>query len=114
MANKNALGSTKVRKSYVEYVNIYEVTENELTTLENGGQSTIMLDIAISLLSIAITCIITLVTSTFGSDMVKNSFLFAAISCLIVGGVLLVIGWKGRQSISIVVNQIKSRLKTEE
>lgn len=114
MASRSGLGSTKVRKSHVEYVNIYEVTENELSALENGGQSTLMFEIAISLLSIAITCIVALLTSTFGNDTIKNAFLFAAIACALVGVVLIILGWKGRQSVSDVVKQIKSRLKHEE
>ena len=114
MASRSGLGSTKVRKSHVEYVNIYEVTENELSALENGGQSTLMFEIAISLLSIAITCVVALVTSTFENEIIKNAFLFAAIASALVGVVLVILGWKGRQSVSDVVKQIKSRLKHEE
>lgn len=114
MASNNALGSTKVRKSHVEYVNIYEVTEHELSALENGEQSTIMLEIAISLLSVAVTCIVALATSTFINDIIKNAFLFAAIACTLLGVVLAILGWKGRKSVSNVVGQIKSRPKHEE
>lgn len=114
MANKNALGSTKVRKSIVEYVNIYEVTENELGLLENGGQSTLMMDIAISLLSIAITCVISLVTSTFTNETTKYSFLFASIVCSVVGFILLILSLKSRKSVSKIIKDIKARLKDEE
>lgn len=113
MANKNALGSTKVRKSYVEYVNIYEVTESELNTLENGGQSALMLDIAFSLLSIAVTCIITLFTSTFSSESIKTGFLFVAIIGIIVGGVLLILGFRQRKSVSSIIKSIKARMHTD-
>lgn len=114
MASKNALGSTKVRKSIVEYVNIYEVTENELGLLESGGQSTLMMDIAISLLSITITCAVTLVTSTFPNETIKYSFLFASIVCLVVGLILLILSLKSRKSISKIIKDIKARLKDEE
>lgn len=114
MAGKSALGSTKVRKSYVEYVNIYEVTENELNILEGGGQSTIMMDFAISLLSIAITCVVSLCTSTFHKDIIMFSFLFVTISCMIVGVILLFLGLKNRKSTSKTVKQIKERLKLDE
>lgn len=114
MASKNALGSTKVRKSYVEYVTIYEVTENELSTLENGGHATIMMDIAVSLLSIAITCLISLLTTTFDNDIVKNSFLFSMIICFVGGIVLLILSINNRKSVSDIIKVIKSRLQTEE
>ena len=114
MANKNALGSTKVRKSHVEYVNIYEVTESELIALESGGQSTMKFDVAISLLSVAVTCVVSLITSTFNNDMVKNSFLFVAIACFVAGGVLLLLSLQGRKSISKIVREIKGRLITDE
>ena len=114
MASKSGLGSTKVRKTRVEYVNIYEVTENELSALENGGQSTLMFEIAISLLSIAITCGVALVTSSFVNDTIKYAFLFAAIACALVGVVLVILGWKGRQNVCDIVKQIKSRPKHDE
>lgn len=114
MANNNALGSTKVRKSIVEYVNIYEVTENELDLLESGGQSSLMMDIAISLLSIAITCIISLVTSTFANETTKYSFLFGSIVCSIVGVILLLLSLKSRKRVSKIIKEIKARLKDEE
>lgn len=113
MASKNALGSTIVRKSHVEYVNIYEVTESELNILEGGGQSTLMIDIAISLISIAITCIATLVTSTFKSDIIQYSFVFMSIVGVVVGVVLLILCKKSRKSVSSVIKDIKKRLATD-
>ena len=114
MANKNALGSTKVRKSIVEYVNIYEVTENELGLLESGGQSTLMMDIAISSLSIAITCIVALVTSSFTNEIAKYSFLFVSIVCFVSGLILLIISLKSKKSVSNTIKTIKARLNEEE
>ena len=113
MANKNALGSTIVRKSIVEYVNIYEVTETELNNLENGGQYALKFDIGISLISIAVTCIISLLSSSFSTDLIRDCFLFVAIIGAMLGIVLLILGWRQRKTISSTIESIKSRMKLE-
>ena len=113
MANKNALGSTIVRKSIVEYVNIYEVTETELNNLENGGQYALKFDIGISLISIAVTCIIFLLSSSFSIDIIRDCFLFVAIIGAMLGIVLLILGWRQRKTISSTIESIKSRMKLE-
>ena len=111
--NKNALGSTKVRKSLVEYVNIYEVTESELNSLESGGKGGVYLDFAIAGVSIAITCLTALFTCSF-----KQSWMFDIFICLSIvgfwGGILLLILWHHEsKSVKKVIATIKDRLKED-
>ena len=111
--NKNALGSTKVRKSFVEYVNIYEVTESELDTLESGGKGGVYLDFAIGVVSIAITCLTALFTCDFKFPWMFNIFVCFSIIGIIGGALLLILWHKESKSTKQVITKIKERLKDE-
>ncbi len=100
----------QVRRGRVDSVNLYEVKEDELEILENGESTGIYFNFSIFLLSMAISCITALATATFSSPRIENAFLFVSIIGLIVGIFLLILWWKGRKSIKLIIVKIKNRI----
>jgi hypothetical protein len=103
----------QVNRGRVDSVNLYEVKEDELNILENGEPTSIFLNFAIFLLSIAFSAILTLCTATFKSDLIQYAFLFVSIIGGL-GGFLLAILWlRGRKSIRSIVRKIRDRIPSE-
>ncbi len=99
-----------VRRGRVDSVNLYEVKEDELDVLESGESTTLQLNFAIFLLSIAFAAITTLCTASFTSPLISNVYLFVAILGIIIGSYILLMWWKGRKSIKSVIKTIKNRI----
>jgi hypothetical protein len=103
----------RVRRGRVDSVDLFEVKENELEMLANGGPTEIYLNFAIFLLSTAISCVTGLATATFNSDLIKNTFLFVSIIGIIGGLFLGILWWRERKSIKSIVTKIKNRIPIE-
>lgn len=109
MPNNNN-STLRVRHGRVDSVDLYEVKENELELLENGEATSLQLNFAIALLSLAFSCVLALFTATFPNLTIHNIFLFIAIIG-ITGGIYLLLMWiKGRKSIKSVIQIIKNRI----
>jgi len=105
--------SLRVRRGRVDSVNLYEVKENELEILENGEPTSIQLNFAVFLLSLAFSGILTLCTATFTKPIIENTFLFVSIIGIVGGIFLILMWWNGRKSIKTVIQIIKDRIQPE-
>ncbi len=103
----------RVRRGRVDSVDLFEVKENELEILENGEPTGIYLNFSVFLLSTALSCILALTTATFSSTRSENVFLFLSIIGVIGGLFLLILWWRGRKSIKLVIGTIKNRIQIE-
>lgn len=113
MVDPNSPHSDKkpsIRRGTVEFVNLYEVKEDELELLEKGSAGTLQFNFAIFLFSIALTCIAALATADFKFDIVKSIFVFSTVVGLIVGSYLMLSWWRTRTSLQEVVSVIRSRI----
>ena len=105
--------SLTIRRGYVQSINIYEITDNELDALEKGGSSGIYLTFSTILLTTAFNCITTLTTVKFNNDIIQICYIILAIIG-IVGGVFLIILWrKGMTSVIPTIKKIKKRIPPE-
>lgn len=111
--NTNSGKSLRVRRGRVDSVNLYEVKENELEILENGEPTSLQLNFAIFLLSLAFSGILTLCTATFVKPILQNTFLFVSIIGTLLGFYLLLMWWNGRKSIKSVIQTIKDRIEPD-
>ena len=102
-----------VRRGRVDSVILYEVKENELDILEHGEPTSIHLNFAIFLLSISASSIFALATATFASALVQNLFLFISIIGVLLGLYLVLLWFRGRESINSVIRTIRSRVEPE-
>ena len=101
----------RVNLAPVDSVNIYEVTENELETMENGPPSH-DLNFAISLLTIAITVAIALVTSGFKSATAELIFIIVGIIAFIASLYLASRWGQANRSFKKVASVIRDRKRS--
>lgn len=103
-----------IKKVKVDSLTIYEITEGELETIERGSPNSTFFNIGISLISIAISFLVTLVTI----DLSKEQSLFIVFTIVtvfgfMVGIVLLILWVKTKNDVDQVLKKIKDRI-TEE
>ncbi len=100
----------KIIRGQVGSLSIFEITDYELDALERGGDDGIYLNIAISLLSVAVSFFVTIVTVDFSSTFVGNIFFIFTIAGFAAGAVLIFIWNKSRVRASQIVSKIKARV----
>lgn len=103
----------KVFHARVDSVILYEIKENELDILEKGSQADIFLNFAIFLLSIAISCLLSLCTAKFDNDIIATVFVCLTIIGFIGGVLLLILWWRGKSTIKSVIKSIRDRVPAE-
>jgi hypothetical protein len=101
----------RVRRGRVASVDLYEVKDSELDILEKGSPSSIQLNFAIFLLSLAFSSIVTLCTATFKSGITQTIFVVVAVIGVLMGFYLLISWWRTRTSITAVVKGIRERIE---
>src|SRR5581483_6591082 len=111
MENESTL---TIRRAKVDSLCIYEITEDELQSLEQGNPSSLYLTFWIALLTAAIAFFITLVTVQIKDLRLYDFFLFTTIICFILGIIFLILWMKEFRSIKSTVKKIRDRLRTED
>ena len=105
--------TTIINRGKVDSLNLYEVKENELETLEQGVLANLQFGFAIFLFSVALTCIAALATSNFKWDIVKIIFICLSIIGIVLG-VFFMWSWaRTRKSVSKVVSTIRGRIDSD-
>lgn len=105
--------SPAIRRARFDKLTIYEISEDELNTLEKGSPNSVYLNISIALLAAALTCLLATPTVNIESKMLLFAFISFTVIGFIVGGVLLVLWVRGRSSVSDCVKKIRRRLPPE-
>lgn len=97
----------------MDELSIYDVTETELTILEQGTAESLQLNISIFLLSVFLSLLPVLITTPM--DLYKYAT-FCCIDVLsgFIGTVLLLLAVKKRKSSKTIIREIRSRKKTPE
>src|SRR2546426_12433201 len=104
-----SLPPVEVRRGAFAQLTIYEVAEYELEILEHGSPDSIYLNFAIFLLSIAVSFLVSLVTADV-STRVFIVFVSITVIGLLLGIFLLILWFRTRKSVSILVIKIRNRL----
>lgn len=102
-----------IRRGRVERLTIYEVSEFELDTLERGSPDSIFLNIAIALLSSAISLLVTLLTTTIESMRTFVVFVVCVVVGFVIGVILLILWWRSHSSVSDYIKTIRNRVPPE-
>jgi hypothetical protein len=100
----------KIIRGRVDSMSLYEITENELNILENGPPSSIYLNFAIFLLSIAISFLVSLLTTTITSERTFLVFVVITVASFISGFILLGVWFRNHRLISDIIARIKNRI----
>ncbi len=104
----------KVKRARYDSLELFDVSENELTTIERGSPSSTYLNFAIFLLSIAISFLTTLLTV----DLKENQTLFTVFTVIcvlgfMVGLILIGIWYRSKNEFDEVLKKIRDRMKQE-
>lgn len=107
--------SVEIRRGRVGSLSLYEVTEHELDILKQGTPLSLLLTVGISLFTIGISFLIAL----FTAPIKTNSTIFVVFTSIVVGSftssfVCMCWWYSNRQSVSSVIEKIKSRMLAEE
>ena len=101
-----------IKRGKVDSLSIYEVSENELSTIEKGSSSSIYLNFSIFLLSIAVSFFIALLTGEYTDKLLTYiTFICLTIIGFVIGLFLLILWLKKKDDFSQVIERIKSRMK---
>ena len=100
----------RVNRGRVDSVDVYEVKENELETLEQGVRANLQFGFAIFLFSAALTCVAALSTSNFKWEVVKIIFICLSIIGIVLGVFFIWSWWRTRKSVSKVISTIRNRI----
>ena len=104
----------KIRRGKVDSLSLYEITEQELNTLEKGAPAGLFLNYGIALLSLSCSFLIALLTTNIDSERTFVVFAIIVIAGFIGSIILMCLWYRNRQSISELVKEIKSRIPDEE
>ena len=104
----------RIRRGRVESVEIYEIKDAELDTLERGSPADIQFNFGIFLASLAFAAIATLCTATsFRHSFFETLFLIISVVGVL-GGAYLGISWyRSRTSLKGLCKRIRSRIPPE-
>jgi len=104
----------KIKRGRVDSLSLYEITEHELLTLENGSPSSLYLNFSLLLLTTATSFLISLLTTTIESDRTYTTFVILVVIGYVLGILLGIIWWRTRQSVSEITKRIRNRIPPDE
>lgn len=100
---------TEVIANKIGRINSYEVSETELTILEDGDNGGLIFSIAVSFISFSISFLISLFTCDFKSEIVKGIFIGASILLFLFGLICIIIYSKRNKRTKELYDKIKNR-----
>jgi hypothetical protein len=102
-----------IRRVRVERLTIFEVTESELTALEQGSPESIFLNLGIAVLSVAISFLISLLTTTIDNTRTFCVFVIICVVGFIAGVTFGILWWQSRKQLRNVGREIRGRIRPE-
>lgn len=112
--NQSTEGEIQVDRARLGSITVYDVTEDELETIERGAPSSNYLNFAIALLSVFISFLATLLTVSIEDDRIFMFFLFTAIVTFVVGTILSILWLLSRASSKSIFKKIRDRKNSNE
>lgn len=104
----------EIKRVKIGSLTIYEISENELESLEKGSPGSILLNFAIFLLSLSIAFIVAVLTTDKKSDLTFIIFIVLIVVFSLFGILLLLIWNKNRKSVKSIGDTIREREPDEE
>lgn len=104
----------RIKRARYDSLELFDVSENELTIIERGSPSSTYLNFAIFLLSIAISFLTTLLTVNLSENLIL--FTIFTVICVLgfmVGIFLTIIWYKNKNEFDEVIQKIRKRMKEE-
>lgn len=108
----NSSESVHVVRHKVDSLKLYDVKEEELEILEKGSPESLLLSIAIALISSAFSIFVSM--PPFEAMLKNLILLFLMIAFSVVGIVLLIVWFSQNKSTTNIIKRIKSRRPDDE
>ena len=99
-----------IRLGKIGVLKVHQISDDELSRLEHGSGQSLFLNFAIAVLSVAISFLISLLTTTFNSDKLFYIFVIITVIGFLAGIILIILWWYTRQPISKLVQEIRNRM----
>ena len=103
----------RINRARFDSLNLYEVSEEELNIIERGSPSSIYLNYSVFLLTMAISFLISLLTTKIDSIYTFSIFVICCIVGFLIGIFFGIMWYRNRSESTDICKKIKSRLKTE-
>lgn len=101
----------KVKRHKFDSLTIYEVSESELETIENGSPASIYLNFAIFLLSIATSFFASILTNDYSNKQFTFIvFLVITLVSFVIGGFLIILWLRIKNDFDQTIKRIKDRV----
>jgi hypothetical protein len=102
---------TLIKKGYLKYVNIYEVSESELTILESGSPNSIYCNLFIFFLTTLLSFLTTLLTTgTYINNIIQIIFIVIATVSGFSTVIFFILWLHGRKQFKNIIDKIKERI----
>lgn len=89
---------------------VCQITESELDLLEYDSPNSLFLNISISLLSIAISLFIAVVTTEVENLKIFTIFMIMIVVCAVAGIILFIFWWRNRKKSTDIIAKIRARM----
>lgn len=103
----------EIRVGRIRTLEVHLISDNELSRLEQGSGQSLFLNLAIGVLSLAASFLISLLTTAITSDRLFTVFVIVTVVGFIGGIVLILLWWCTRIPISRLVQEIRDRMPPE-
>lgn len=103
----------EIRFGKIGVLKVHQITDEELNKMEQGSSHSILLNIGISVISIAISFLISLLTTKIESDRLFIVFVLITISFFLAGIILVIIWWIQREPLKRLIQEIRNRMPPE-
>lgn len=106
--------SLPVRRGRVGSVDLYEITDSELDTLEKGSPANMQLNFAVFLLAVAFAAIIALCTAEFNNQTIEIAFIVVSVVGILLGLYFLISCFRNHTSTKTICSKIRNRISSPE
>ena len=103
----------RIRRARVDSLDLYEITEDELNTLDHGSPESLFLLFASNLITIAISFFIALTTTKIESDRTYIFYVIVTVLTFICGLFLITLWFIKHRSSTSVCKKIRKRMKDD-
>ena len=103
----------EIRVGKIGILRVHQISDDELTRLEQGAGQSLLLNFGIGVLSVAASFLISLLTTTITSNRLFTVFVIVTVVSFLAGIILMVLWWFMRKPITRLVEEIRDRMPPE-
>ena len=100
----------EIRVGKMGTLKLYLISDDELARLGQGAGQSLFLNFGIGVLSVAVSFLISLLTTTITSDRLFDVFVIVTVVGVLASIVLMILWWCTRKPISRLVQEIRDRI----